>query len=375
MTQPNGGRTYDFLIVGAGLFGAVFAREMTDKGKSCLVIDRRPHIAGNCFTRNVNGISVHEYGPHIFHTQDEGIWRYVNRFARFHPYIHRSKVFNAGRLFSFPVNLATLHQLWGVLTPEEAEQKLAAVREDIPDPKNLEDWALSQVGREIYETFIEGYTRKQWNKDPKELPASILKRIPIRLSFNDNYFDDRFQGIPVGGYTGMVSNMLEGVEVRLDADYFQQRPYWNSLASRVVFTGCIDEFFDYADGELEYRSLRFETSVLEKRDAQGTAIVNYSERHVPFTRIVEHKHFEFGTQPTTVVTKEFPKTWSRGDTPYYPINDARNEAVLRKYQQRAKSSPHVIFGGRLGEYRYYDMHQVVGSALSKVRQVLAEAKP
>jgi UDP-galactopyranose mutase len=363
---------YDYLIVGAGLFGATFAREMTDAGKKCLIIDKRPHIGGNVYSENRNGIDVHVYGAHIFHTSSDRIWDYVNRFATFNNYVNKPKVRFGERIFSFPINLMTLHQLWGVMTPAEAEAKLEEVRIPCEDPDNLEDWILSQVGREVYETFIRGYTMKQWQRDPRELPASIIKRLPIRMVFEENYFFDKYQGIPTKGYTKMVDNILEGIEVRTGIDYFEERKHFDSLAKTVVFTGKVDEYFDFCHGELEYRTLRFEHEEL-KGDFQGNAVVNYTSPDIPFTRIVEHKHFLPSTAsklPNTIITREYADEYKRGKTPYYPINNDRNNMMYKKYAAMANAQKGVIFGGRLAEYKYYDMHQVIGSALVKAKREL-----
>ena len=361
---------YDYLIVGSGLFGSVFAYEANKAGKKCLVIEKRKHIAGNCHTENKDGINIHTYGPHIFHTNDRGIWEWISQFTEFHSYKHSPKVNYRDKIYSFPINLMTLHQLWGVNTPEEAKKRLE--EESIPceRPSNLEEWILSQVGRDIYETFIKGYTKKQWNRDPKELPSSIIKRLPIRTSYDDNYFFDKYQGIPVGGYTQIFERLLDGIEVRLDTDYFSDRQMYDSMAAKTVFTGKIDEFFDYRFGELEYRSLRFENERIEKEDYQGCSIVNYTEYEIPFTRITEHKHFENSKSEVTWITKEYPKDYNRDEVPYYPVNDEKNNAIYGKYKELAKERENVIFGGRLAEYKYYDMHQIIGSALSKSKKEL-----
>ena len=365
-------RHYDYLIVGAGIFGATFAREMTDAGKKCLVIDKRPHIGGNVYSEKRSGVDVHVYGAHIFHTNNERIWNYVNRFATFNNYINKPKIRFNDRIFSFPINLMTLHQLWGVMTPAEAEKKLEEVRIPCENPDNLEDWILSQVGREVYETFIKGYTMKQWQRDPKELPASIIKRLPIRMVFEENYFFDKYQGIPIDGYTSMVANMLEGVSVRTGVDYFLDKEELNALADRVVFTGKIDEYFGFRYGELEYRTLRFEHEEIEG-DFQGNAVVNYTHPDIPYTRIIEHKHFlpaTAGKLKNTIITREYSDEYSRGKTPYYPINDEKNSSMFKKYAALAAEQEEIIFGGRLAEYKYYDMHQVIGSALVKAKREL-----
>ncbi len=361
---------YDFLIVGCGMFGSVFARECMDAGKSVLIIDKRDHIAGNCYTKNVDGIEVHEYGPHVFHTNNDRIWNFVNRFAKFNHFTYRPKVKNNGKIYSFPINLMTLYQLWGVQTPKEAQEKLEQVKEDIKDPSNMEEWVLSQVGREIYETFIKGYTIKQWNRDPKDLPSFIIKRLPIRMTYNDNYFYDKYQGVPIGGYTKMFEKMIEGAEVKLGVDYFENKDSLNSLADQVVFTGKIDEYFNYTHGELEYRTIRFDHQEFQG-DYQGNAAINYTDASVEYTRSIEHKHFEFKKCDNTIVTFEHPDKWDRSKVPLYPINDEKNNNVFKKYKGMASSeAPNVIFGGRLAEYKYYDMHQVIGSALVKAKKVL-----
>jgi UDP-galactopyranose mutase len=362
---------YDYLIVGAGMFGATFAREMMDVGKTVLILDKREHIGGNCYTEDREGVDVHVYGPHIFHTNDKKIWQFVNRFAEFNQYINKPKVNFRGKIYSFPINLMTLYQLWGVTTPKEAKKKLDEVRIPCENPQNLEEWILSQVGREVYETFIKGYTMKQWKRHPSELPASIIKRLPIRLIFEENYFFDKYQGIPIGGYTNMINRMLKGADVRVGIDYLEDREAWNSLADRIVFTGKIDEFFGYQFGYLEYRSLKFDHEVHDG-DYQGNAVVNYTDYEVPYTRIVEHKHFQPQTAADikkTVITKEYPQDWTPEKVPYYPVNDKKNGDTFKKYSVLARNS-NIIFGGRLAEYRYYDMHQVVGSALQKARKEL-----
>jgi len=361
---------YDFLIVGSGLFGSTFAQKANEAGYKCLIIDKRNHNAGNAYTENINGINVHRYGPHIFHTSDEKIWNYVNRFARFNHYVNRPKVNYKGDIYSFPINLFTLYQLFGVRTPEEASRVLEDVKIHSDSPKNLEEWILSQVGEEIYKKFIYGYTKKQWGRDPKELPSSIIRRLPSRLTFDDSYFNDSYQGIPIGGYTKMIENMQEGVEVRLGVDFFKNKEEFEAIAKTIIFTGAIDEFFEYQHGSLEYRSLRFETEELNLPDYQGNALVNYTDEEVPYTRICEHKHFEFGKGDSTIITREYPDSWEPGKERYYPVNNTENNSRYLEYKKLAESVfPKYVFGGRLAEYKYYDMHQVIGSALHKFDQL------
>jgi|TARA_B100000287_G_scaffold358810_1_gene350631 UDP-galactopyranose mutase len=362
-------KKYDYLIVGCGLFGITFAKKAIEDGKKCLIIDKRHHIGGNCYTEEIEEIDVHVYGPHIFHTSDKRIWDYVNEYAEFNHYVNRPKVNYNGKIYSFPINLMTLYQLWGVTTPEDAIAKIESSREKIDNPKNLEEWALSQVGREIYETFIKGYTKKQWMMDPKDLPSAIIRRLPIRLTFDDNYFNDKYQGIPIGGYTKMMKKMLGDIEVKLETDYFSDKEYFDNLAEKVVFTGKIDEFYDYRFGELEYKTLRFHSKVLDKKDFQGNAVVNYTSEDVPYTRICEHKHFQFGKQDKTVITYEYPVEFTKEKIPYYPVNNTINNDIYSKYKTLSKQQEKVIFGGRLAEYKYYDMHQIIGSAWSKYSKV------
>jgi UDP-galactopyranose mutase len=361
---------YDFLIVGCGLFGATFASKAKENGRKCLIIDSRNHIGGNCYTENIEGINIHKYGPHIFHTNNDDIWKYVNTFTEFNSYINRPKVSFKNKIYSFPINLFTLYQLWGVSKPEDAIKKLNEAKIDIKNPSNLEEWILSQVGEEIYYTFIYGYTKKQWQTDPKNLPSSIIKRLPIRTDFNDNYFFDKHQGIPIGGYTKMIQNMLENVEIILNENYFDKRDYWNSKAKIIIFTGKIDEFYEYKYGKLEYRSLNFEMQKFLIKDFQGNAVVNYTEENVPYTRIIEHKHFEFGNQDYTFITKEYPTDFNVNKIPYYPINDEKNNEIYKMYLNLNKTNSQVIFGGRLAEYKYYDMHQIIGSALNKFSKLI-----
>jgi UDP-galactopyranose mutase len=360
---------YDYLIVGAGMFGATFAREMTDAGKRCLVIDRRPHIGGNCFTESVEGIEVHRYGPHIFHTDNKRIWEYVQRFGEFNNFINRPRVCYQGKIYSFPINLMTLSQLWGVNTPQEAEAKLRTVRVPDADTSNLEGWLLSQVGHELYEIFYKGYTTKQWGRSPALLPPSIAARIPIRLTFDDNYYTDRYQGIPIGGYTRLVASMLQGIDVKLECDYFEDPPFFRGCARTVVYTGPIDQFFGYVHGRLEYRSLRFEREILSG-DFQGVATVNYTDVQTPYTRIVEHKHFAVGEKrDVTVITREYPAAAGPKVEPFYPVNDATNAAIYTMYRELADAVP-TLFGGRLATYKYYDMHHVIAQALTLARKEL-----
>jgi len=359
---------YDYIIIGCGLFGATFANKAKENGKKCLIIDSRNHIAGNCYTEDKEGINIHKYGPHIFHTNNDEIWNYVNKFTKFNNYVNRPKVNFKNKIFSFPINLFTLYQLWGVNTPDLAKNKLEEAKVKIKKPNNLEEWILSQVGEEIYYTFIYGYTKKQWGTEPKELPSFIIKRLPIRLNFDDNYFFDKYQGIPIGGYTKMINNMLEGIDIILNENYFDRRDYWDRKAKNIVFTGKIDEFYNYKHGKLEYRSLKFETERIEIKDYQGNAIINYTEQNVPYTRIIEHKHFEFGDQDYTYITKEYPDNWEEYKTPYYPINNDKNNNVYNKYKTLNKKN-NIIFGGRLAEYKYYDMHQIIGSAINKFNKL------
>lgn len=362
---------YDLLIVGCGLYGATFARLAADAGLRPLLIDQRLHIGGNCYTEQREGIHVHRYGAHIFHTSNRHVWDFVNRFAEFNNYINSPKALSGGRLYSLPFNMNTFHELWQVRTPAEARAVIDAQRFQ-GEPTNLREQALSLVGEDIYETLIRHYTRKQWGKDPSELPAFIIKRLPLRFTYDNNYFNDRWQGIPIGGYTRLFERMLEGLEVRLGVDYLADRQALDGLARCVVFTGCIDAFFDYAEGPLEYRSLDFEHDVFETENHQGNAVINYCDAEPAFTRTIEHKHFDpaGSRSAVTVVTREYPRA-CRGDAiPYYPVNDAANQAIHRRYRDRAAAIPHVVFGGRLSEYRYMDMHVVVEAAMNRARSVL-----
>lgn len=368
---------YDYLIVGAGLYGAVMAYELKRAGKKCLVIDRRDHIAGNIYTKNEDGINVHEYGAHIFHTSDKKIWDYVNRFADFNNFVNSPVARFHNELYNLPFNMNTFSRLWGVVTPEEArariDEQIAAEKLE-GEPANLEEQALRLVGRDVYEKLVKEYTEKQWGRPCNELPAFIIRRLPLRFTFDNNYFNDRYQGIPIGGYTAMVEKMLEGTEVRLNTDYFALRNekepdgtdedyYGCGIAENIIFTGMIDEFFDYSLGHLEYRSLEFKKEKLECENYQGVAVVNYTSHDEKFTRIIEHKHFEFGKQPTTIITREYPKEWKQGDEPYYPLNNDRNNSLYAEYEKLAEKTSNVLFGGRLGKYKYYDMDKVIAAAL------------
>lgn len=359
---------YDYLIVGSGLFGAVFAHEAKKRGKKCLIIDKRDHAGGNVYNENVEGINVHKYGAHIFHTNDKRIWDYVNSFVEFNRFTNTPVANHEGILYNLPFNMNTFYQLWKVKTPDEAKAVIADQIKDlnITNPQNLEEQALSLVGTDIYEKLIKGYTEKQWGREAKDLPAFIIKRLPVRFTYDNNYFNDTYQGIPNGGYNKLTDGLLEGTEVRLNENYFDNKEYYDSLAPQIVFTGKIDQYYNYQFGKLQYRSLRFDQQTLDMENYQGSALVNYTEREIPFTRIIEHKHFEFGTQPKTVITHEFPAEWNESNEPFYPINDQLNNETYKKYKELADQETKVIFGGRLAEYRYYDMHQIIGSALKKV---------
>ncbi|HHK6321839.1 TPA: UDP-galactopyranose mutase [Streptococcus pneumoniae] len=365
---------YDYLIVGAGLFGAVFAHESALKGKKVKVIEKRNHIAGNIYTREEEGIQVHQYGAHIFHTSDKEIWDYVNQFAEFNRYTNSPVANYKGEIYNLPFNMNTFNKLWGVVTPAEAQAKIDEQRAILngKTPENLEEQAISLVGTDIYEKLIKDYTEKQWGKLTTELPAFIIRRLPVRLTYDNNYFNDTYQGIPIGGYTQIVEKMLdhENIDVETNVDFFVNKEQYLKDFPKIVFTGMIDEFFDYKLGELEYRSLRFENETLDMENYQGNAVVNYTDAETPYTRIIEHKHFEFGSQAKTIITKEHSKTWEKGDEPYYPVNNDRNNHLYKSYKKFADEQGNVIFGGRLGHYRYYDMHQVIGAALQCVRNEL-----
>lgn len=367
-------KKYDYLIVGSGLFGAIFAYEMNKRGKKCLVIDKRSHIGGNIYTKEIEGIQVHQYGAHIFHTSNKDVWDYVNQFAEFNRYTNSPVARYKNELYNMPFNMNTFSKMWGVVTPKEAKEKIETqIKEaNIKEPKNLEEQAISLVGKDIYEKLVKGYTEKQWGRKATDLPSFIIKRLPVRFTYDNNYFNDKYQGIPNGGYTQIIEKMLEGIEVRLYTDFFENRNELSEIADKILFTGMIDEYFDHCYGYLEYRSLRFETEILDEENYQGNAVVNYTEFEIPYTRIIEHKHFEFMCQdesmrvPKTVITREYPNDWNPGDEPYYPMNDEKNNSLYEKYKALADKESNVIFGGRLGMYKYFDMHNVVAEALKCV---------
>lgn len=363
---------YNYLIVGAGLFGSIFAYEATKRGKTCLVIDKRNHVGGNIYTEEMDGIQVHKYGAHIFHTSNKEVWDYVNQFAEFNRYTNSPVAYYKGEIYNMPFNMNTFNKMWGVVTPGEARAKIKEQIEEsrIVNPQNLEEQAISLIGKDIYEKLVKGYTQKQWGKLCTELPSFIIKRLPVRFTYDNNYFNDLYQGIPIGGYTQIIEKMLRGSDIRLETDYFANREELDGLAEKTVFTGMIDEFYDQCYGALEYRSLHFETQLLDEENYQGNAVVNYTEYDIPYTRIIEHKHFEYGKQDKTVITKEYPKQWEVGSEPYYPINDDKNGKLYDKYKEKAEKEENIIFGGRLAEYRYYDMHNVIEQALRCVDKVL-----
>ena len=368
---------YDYLIVGSGLYGSVFAREATNKGYKCLVIDKRDNVGGNIYTEKVEGINVHKYGAHIFHTNNQNVWDYITQFATFNRFTNSPVANYKGELYSLPFNMYTFNKMWGVVTPEEASARIDEQKKEVKgEPKNLEEQAISLVGRDIYEKLIKGYTEKQWGRDCVNLPTFIIKRLPVRLTFDNNYFNALYQGIPVGGYTKMIENMLNGIEVRLGKDYLKEKAKWDEMAKKIVYTGPIDAYFNYCFGPLEYRSVRFETELLDKPNFQGNAAVNYTDRETPWTRIIEHKWFEFGKDedgndlPKTVISREYSSEWQPGDEPYYPVNDEKNGALYKQYKERADKEKNVIFGGRLGEYKYYDMDQVIDAARERCQKEL-----
>lgn len=365
-------KEYDYLIVGAGLYGSVFAHEATKNGKKCLVIDKRAHIAGNVYTEKIAGINVHKYGAHIFHTSNKRIWDYVNSFVEFNRFTNSPVANYKGKLYNLPFNMNTFYQLWGVKTPEEAAAKIEEQRKEyshITEPKNLEEQALVLGGKDIYEKLIKGYTEKQWGRPATEIPSFIIRRLPFRFTFDNNYFKDIYQGIPIGGYTKLVEKLLDGIDIKLGVNYFDKKNELDALATTTIYSGKIDEYFDFEYGKLEYRSLHFENHLLDTPNYQGNAVINYTEKEIPYTRIIEHKHFEFGTQEKTYITKEYPHEYSKDNESYYPINDEYNQTLLKKYQAKAKEYKNIIFGGRLAEYKYYDMHQVIEKVLDKVDEI------
>lgn len=364
-------KQYDYIIIGAGLYGAVCAYEAKKAGKKCLVVEKRNHIAGNIYTKEIEKIQVHQYGAHIFHTSNKEVWNYINQFAEFNHYINSPIAIYKEELYNLPFNMNTFSKLWNIKTPREAKEKIQKQIETlhIENPQNLEEQALSLVGRDVYEKLIKGYTEKQWGRDCKELPAFIIKRLPLRFTYDNNYFNDRYQGIPIGGYTAIVEKMLEGIEVHLDSDYLKEKENYNEMAEKIIYTGQIDEYFSYCLGVLEYRSVRFEQEVLDCENYQGNAVVNYTEKEIPYTRIIEHKHFEFGKQEKTVISKEYSSEWKKGDEPYYPVNNEKNNLLYQEYLKLAQKEKKVIFGGRLGEYQYYDMDKVIEAALKKIKEL------
>ena len=363
---------YDYLIVGSGLFGAIFAHEAKKRGKKVLVIEKRNHIGGNIYTEEIEGIRVHKYGAHIFHTSNKEVWDYINQFAEFNRYTNSPVARYKNELYNMPFNMNTFHELWGVITPKDAKQKIEEEKQEanIKEPKNLEEQAISLVGKTIYEKLVKGYTEKQWGKKATELPSFIIKRLPVRFTYDNNYFNDKYQGIPIGGYTKIIEKMLDGIEVRLNCDFFEHRNELENIAEKIIFTGPIDKYYDYKYGELEYRSLRFETEILDEENYQGNAVVNYTEFDVPYTRIIEHKHFEFDTESKkTVITKEYPKKKKKGKEEYYPVNNEKNSILYSKYKALADNDKKVVFGGRLGEYKYYDMDKVIEEALRRTKKL------
>ncbi len=361
---------YDYLIVGSGLFGSIFAREMTDLGKKCLVIERRDHIGGNIYTESVEGINVHKYGAHIFHTNNKEVWNYVNQYAEFNRFTNSPIANYKGQLYNLPFNMNTFHQMWGVTTPDEAYEIIEKQKKEagITKPQNLEEQAISLVGVDIYEKLVKDYTEKQWGRKCSDLPPFIIQRLPVRFTYDNNYFNDLYQGIPMGGYTQIIEKLLDGIEVKLSTDFFKDKEKWLNISEKILFTGMIDEYYDYCFGELEYRALEFISETLDIENFQGNAVVNYTDGETPFTRIIEHKHFEYADSPKTIITREYPKSWSRGDEAYYPINDEKNNVLYEKYKDLAKNDVKVIFGGRLGLYKYFNMDQVVEEALKLVKK-------
>lgn len=363
-------KKYDYLIVGAGLYGSIFAYEMNKQGKKCLVIDKRNHIGGNIYTEEIEGINVHKYGAHIFHTSNKEVWEYINQFCEFNNYINSPIANYKGEIYNLPFNMNTFNKLWGVRTPKEAQEKIEEQKKEygIVEPRSLEEQAISLIGKDIYEKLIKGYTEKQWGRNAKDLPSFIIKRLPVRFTYDNNYFNDRYQGIPIGGYTKIIEKILERIEVRLNSNFFDKREEYENIADKIVFTGMIDEYYNYCFGKLEYRSLKFETEVLSEENYQGNAVVNYTEREIPYTRIIKHKHFEYGQQEKTVITREYPIEWKEGDEPYYPVNNERNNELYLRYKELVAKEEKVIFGGRLGEYKYYDMDKVIEKILKMIKK-------
>ena len=359
-------KPYDYVLVGSGLYSGVFAYEAKKRGKRCLVVEKRNHMGGNIYCEDIEGIHVHKYGAHIFHTSNKRVWQFVNELAEFNRYTNSPVANYHGEMYNLPFNMNTFSKMWGISTPEQAKKKIEEQRASITgEPENLEEQAISLVGTDIYQKLIKGYTEKQWGRDCRELPSFIIKRLPVRYTYDNNYFNDLYQGIPIGGYNVLMEKLFEGCDAELGVDYLENRDHYNQLGEKIVYTGTIDGYFDYCLGTLEYRSLRFETEVLEEENYQGVAVVNYTDRETPYTRVIEHKHFEFGTQPKTVITREYPETWEKGMEPYYPVNDKKNQALYQRYVKLAEAENHVIFGGRLGEYQYYDMDKVIEAALKR----------
>lgn len=364
-------KKYDYILVGSGLYSGVFAWFAKQKGKKCLVLEKRDHIGGNVYCENTEGIHVHKYGAHIFHTSNKEVWQFVNSLAEFNRYTNSPVANYKGEMYNMPFNMNTFSKMWNISTPAEAKKIIEEQKKEITgEPKNLEEQAISLVGREIYKKLVKGYTEKQWGRDCTTLPAFIIKRLPVRYTYDNNYFNDLYQGIPIGGYNVIIDRLFEGCDIETGVDYLEKKEYYDSLGEKIVYTGTIDAYYKYQFGKLEYRSLRFESEVLDEENHQGVAVVNYTDRETPYTRIIEHKHFEFGTQPKTVITREYPVTWQEGMEPYYPVNDEKNQALYQKYAKLAEKEEHVIFGGRLGEYKYYDMDKVIASAMACAKEEL-----
>jgi UDP-galactopyranose mutase len=362
--------SYDFLIIGSGLYGSIFAHEMTNRGKKCLIIEKRPHIGGNCYTENVDNIHIHKYGPHIFHTNSDVVWNYVNKFVKFNDFINRPKVYFKNKIYSFPINLLTMQQLWGLTDEKLCREKLESTKILIKNPSNLEEWCLSNIGKDLYYVFICGYTKKQWGCEPRNLPSFIIKRLPFRFDYNDNYYFDKYQGIPIGGYTQIFEKLLKNVEYKLNVDYFENKNYWDSIANNIIYTGPIDKYFNYKYGKLDYRSLKFETKNIEIENYQSNALINYTDYYIPYTRICEHKHFDDNNSKNTIITKEYSEKYNGRNEPFYPINDDKNNNVFKLYKSESECLKNIFFAGRLGDYKYYDMHHVIANALRDVEKFL-----